>query len=65
MDTSLDYVDAQGIQWIMSASGHRCGGGVRLGEKIALCPNCRLLLQVTGKVAILYPERCPETEKEG
>jgi hypothetical protein len=62
MDTRLfDYVDASGTQWIMAACGHRCGGGVSLGDKIAACPNCRLLLAVVGRVPVVYPERLPTT----
>lgn len=55
----LDYRDASGILWIMAACGHRCGGGVSLGQKIALCPNCRLLVRIQGKVPVVYPDRIP------
>lgn len=55
----MDYVDEQGMQWIMAACGHRCGGGVTLGQKIALCPNCRLIMSVSGSVPVVYPERLP------
>lgn len=60
--TPLDYVDATGMLWIMAACGHRCGGGVTLGEKIACCPNCRLVLAVVGSVPVVYPERVPRAE---
>ena len=60
----LDYVDAQGTQWVMAACGHRCGGGVQVGEKIAACPNCRLLLQIVGRIPVVYPERVSVEVKE-
>jgi hypothetical protein len=55
----LDYVDAQGVQWVMAACGHRCGGGVHVGQKIALCPNCRLHVMLYGSVPVVYEDRLP------
>ena len=61
----LDYVDAHGTQWVMAACGHRCGGGVQVGQQIAACPNCQLILQVVGRVPVVYPERLPIDVTEG
>jgi len=61
---ALDYVDTHGTQWVMAACGHRCGGGVQVGEKIAACPNCRLLMAVCGPVPVVYPDRLPPTLQE-
>lgn len=55
----MDYVSAAGTLWVMAACGHRCGGGVTLGARIALCPNCRLRVSIGEKVRVVYPERLP------
>ena len=55
----FDYVDDDGVQWVMCACGHRAGGGVKVGDKIAMCPNCRFIGMVTGSVDIVYPHRLP------
>ncbi len=55
----LDYVDNEGIQWIMAACGHRTGGGVKVEQKIDLCPNCRFLLGFHA-IPVVYPERLSE-----
>ena len=52
----FDYVDETGTQWVMAACGHRVGGGVKVGQKINLCPNCRFLMGFQD-VPIVYPER--------
>lgn len=52
----LDYVDDEGIQWVMAACGHRVGGGVKLGEKINLCPNCMFLGRFQ-TIPIVYLQR--------
>ena len=57
-DKPMDYVDVDGTQWVMCACGHRAGGGVKPGDKIMLCPNCRFLARFGG-VEIVYPERMP------
>ena len=55
----LDYADDSGVQWIMCACGHRAGGDVKPGDKIALCPNCAFLARF-GSIAVVYPERLPD-----
>ena len=52
----LDYVDDNGTQWVMASCGHRVGGGVRVGQKIDLCPNCRFLMRFHS-IPVMYPER--------
>jgi hypothetical protein len=64
MPEELDYVDVHGCQWIMAACGHRCGGGVTPGDKIALCPNCQLLVQLGTSVPVVYDERIPDEIRE-
>ena len=54
----LDYVDDEGTQWAMCACGHRAGGGVRVGNKMALCPNCAFLAR-SGRIPVVYPDRLP------
>lgn len=51
-----DYVDEQGRLHIMAACGHTVSGGVKLGQKITLCPNCRFIAMFKD-VWIVYPER--------
>ena len=60
-DKPMDYVDDDGTQWVMCACGHRVGGSVEPGDKIALCPNCYFLVRF-GAVEIVYPERLPEEQ---
>lgn len=55
----LDYVDDDGMQWVMCACGHRMGGAVEEGEKYTLCPNCMVLARFQ-KIEVVYPERLPE-----
>ena len=55
----LDYVDDEGVLWVMSACGHRTGGGVKVGQKITLCPNCMFLVRFK-RIPIVYPERMKE-----
>jgi len=55
----LDYVDDEGRQWVMAACGHRVGGGVKVGDKITLCPNCSFLVRFKS-VPVVYPERMAE-----
>ena len=62
---TLDYVDDHGMQWVMAACGHRWGGGVQVGQQIAACPNSHLILQVVGRVPVVYPERLPIDVTEG
>ena len=57
---ALDYVDGKGIQWIMCACGHRAGGGVHVGDRMALCPNC-MFLSKFGRIPVVYPERLPDS----
>ena len=59
----IDHIDADGVQWVMCACGHRAGGGVKPGDKIALCPNCAFLAQFS-IIAVVYPERLPEVMTE-
>ena len=56
----LDYVDGDGVQWVMCACGHRAGGGVHVGDKRVLCPNCALLARF-GSIPVVYPERLPDS----
>lgn len=53
---TIDFVDDNGTQWIMAACGHHVGGGVKTGDKIDLCPNCRFLIRFKA-IDIVYPER--------
>lgn len=55
---SLDYVDD--MQWVMCACGHRAGGGVHVGDKRALCPNCAFRLRLVVHVPVIYPDRLPD-----
>ena len=55
----LDYQDKDGNWWVMAACGHRVGGTVKVGDKIALCPNCRLAGRFHN-IEIPYPERLPD-----
>ena len=55
----LDYVDGDGTQWVMCACGHRAGGGVHVGDKMALCPNC-MFVSKFGSIPVVYPERLPD-----
>ena len=57
----LDYVDDDGVQWVMSACGHRTGGSVKVGQKKTLCPNCMFLVHFQ-RIAIVYPDRMKEVE---
>jgi len=56
----LDYVDKASVQWVMCACGHRAGGGVRVGDKMAMCPNC-MFLSKFGGIPVVYPERLPDS----
>ena len=58
----LDYVDDEGVQWVMSACGHRTGGGVKPGQKITLCPNCMFLIRFK-RIAIVYLGRMKEEQR--
>jgi hypothetical protein len=58
----LDYVDDEGIQWVMCACGHHAGGGVAVGDKIALCPNCMFLARFQ-PIPVVYSDRLPDTMK--
>ena len=55
----LDYVDGDGVQWVMCACGHRAGGGVHVGDKRVLCPNCAFRLRFEN-VTVIYPDRLPD-----
>jgi len=55
----MDYIDDDGVQWVMAACGHRVGGSPKPGDKIALCPNCRFLIKFQ-KIDIVYPELLPD-----
>ena len=55
----LDYQDDDGNWWVMAACGHHVGGTVKLGDKIALCPNCRFLGGFHN-IKIIYTERLPD-----
>ena len=56
--SGLDFFDEDGWH-IMAACGHRVGGAVSLGDKIALCPNCQFLMRFHA-IPIQYPERLPK-----
>jgi hypothetical protein len=55
----LDYVDELGTQWVMAACGHRAGGAPKVGDKIAMCPNCMFLVRFQS-VPVVYPDRLPD-----
>ena len=55
----MDFVDGDGVQWVMCACGHRAGGGVHVGDKMATCPNC-MFLSKFGSIPVVYPERLPD-----
>ena len=57
--TELDYEDAEGWH-VMCACGHYVNGEVRPGQRIAVCPNCEVLLNAGERVGIVYPERLPD-----
>ena len=59
----MDYVDEDGVQWVMAACGHRAGGSVTPGDKIAACPNCMFLARFGG-FEVVYPERLPDEVRE-
>lgn len=58
-EAPMDFVDDNGVQWVMAACGHRVGGSVKPGDKIAMCPNCRFLNRFQ-RVEVVYPERLPD-----
>lgn len=58
----LDYVDDSGRQWVTAACGHRVGGSARLGDKIAMCPNCGFILWFR-PIPVIYPERLPDNAR--
>lgn len=53
----LDYLDSDNNWHIMCACGHTVSGDVKPGDKIAVCPNCRFLLNLGQKIVIVYPDR--------
>ena len=55
----MDYVDDSGTQWVMAACGHRVGGAPKPGDKIAMCPNCKVLIRLFQSIPVKYPERLP------
>ena len=61
-DEVMDYVDEDGVQWVMAACGHHVGGGVKVGQKISLCPNCQFTIKFRG-VEVVYPDRLEEIHR--
>jgi hypothetical protein len=55
--TAMEYTDADGLH-IMCACGHYVSGGVKTGDKMALCPNCMFLAKF-GHIPVVYPEQLP------
>ena len=60
---AMDYVDSNGVQWVMAACGHYVGGTPRPGDKIPVCPNCRFLARFHA-IDIVYPELLPDNIRE-
>ena len=56
--TPMEYTDADGLH-LMCACGHYVSGGVKSGQKMALCPNCNFLLRFQ-RIKVVYPEQLPE-----
>lgn len=56
----FDYIDDDGITWIMAACGHRIGSNrFTIGkDKEALCPNCKLSIYFH-EIPIVYKDRMP------
>ena len=54
-----EYRDEKGQLHVLCACGHYVSGSVKPGDKILLCPNCRLTLVCEGTVDIPYPEQMP------
>jgi len=57
--TDPDYQDAEGTWHVMCACGHRVTGTVRPGDRIALCPNCRLRARHGEQILVQYEDRLP------
>lgn len=55
----MEYTDDDGLH-VMCACGHYVSGGVRAGEKITMCPNCRFTAYLAGRIEIVYPNQLPE-----
>jgi hypothetical protein len=54
----MEYTDDKGLH-VMCACGHYASGAIKPGDKIAMCPQCRLLAYFQ-KIPSVYPQQMPQ-----
>ena len=59
-----EYRDEKGRLHVLCACGHYVSGSVKPGDKILLCPNCRLRLRLEGSIPLPYPGQVPANTQD-